>query len=44
MGGRTTNRDTGVGVTNIVAQFKNNTWTLLGNLNVARQGHRAILH
>ena len=44
MGGRTANRDTGVGVTDIVAQFKNNTWTLLGNLNVARQGHRAILH
>jgi len=44
MGGRTTDRDTGIGATDIVTQFKNEKWQQLGILNVARQGHRAILY
>ena len=44
MGGRTADRDMGIGATDIVAQFKNEKWNQLGILNVARQGHRAILY
>ena len=42
IGGRTANRDSGFGATDIVAQFKNEIWIQLGALNVAR--HRAMLH
>ena len=44
IGGRTADRELGIGATDIVAQFQNDKWNRLGNLNVARQGHRAILH
>ena len=44
MGGRTADRDMGIGATNIVAQFKNEKWNQSGILNVARHGHRAILY
>ena len=44
MGGRTADRDMGIGATNIVAQFYKDKWEKLGHLNFARQGHRAILH
>lgn len=44
IGGRTADRNMGIGATDIVAQFKNEEWNKLGKINVARQGHRAILH
>ena len=44
MGGRTADRDMGIGATDIVAQFIDEGWRKLGRINVARQGHRAILH
>lgn len=41
---RSAHKATGIGATDVVAQFKDEKWTQLGLLNVARQGHRAILH
>ena len=44
MGGRTADRDMGIGATDIVAQFIGEGWRKLGRIKVARQGHRVILH